>query len=99
MIDGDAWFILSAKHGVLYPGDIVEPYDETLVGATKAQARAWAQMVMRVLSPLIHGHRVVSLAGESYMRPLRPLWPLDVPVELPMGGLSLGKRLQFLGAS
>ena len=42
----DQWFILSARHGLLYPDAVVEPYEETLVRASRRDKRAWAQRVL-----------------------------------------------------
>ena len=48
----DRWFILSAKHGLLEPDAIVEPYDESLVGAPNADRRRWAQRVLAQIDSL-----------------------------------------------
>src|SRR4051794_37671453 len=42
----DRWFILSAKHGLLAPSDVLEPYDDTLNAKSRAQRRAWSGDVL-----------------------------------------------------
>src|SRR3546814_12989825 len=46
---GGAWFILSAKHGLIAPETVIAPYDETL-GAMKAGARRlWGARVIEAM--------------------------------------------------
>src|SRR3546814_11212990 len=47
---GGAWFILSAKHGLIAPETVIAPYDETL-GAMKAGARRlWGARVIEAMA-------------------------------------------------
>ncbi len=41
----DRWYILSAKHGLLDPLTIVDPYEQTLNRLSKEQRTAWAESV------------------------------------------------------
>lgn len=43
----DEWAILSAKHGLVLPGDALEPYDLSLEALTEDERRAWAQRTRR----------------------------------------------------
>ncbi|MBA3618993.1 MAG: hypothetical protein H0W56_05250 [Acidothermales bacterium] len=45
----DQWFVLSAKHGVVSPAEIVEPYEETLNGKPLDAKRSWAASVLQQL--------------------------------------------------
>ena len=45
------WLILSAKHGVLRPDQIIEPYDKTLNSMTMPERRQWADDVLFALEP------------------------------------------------
>lgn len=38
----DAWGILSARHGLVMPDDVLEPYDQSLADMTSAQRAIWA---------------------------------------------------------
>src|SRR5258708_22437215 len=42
---GLSFSILSAKHGLLNPNDVIEPYDLTLKGASKQFKSDWARKV------------------------------------------------------
>jgi hypothetical protein len=39
----DAWLILSAKHGLVWPGEILEPYDCKLAALRRPERRALAE--------------------------------------------------------
>lgn len=40
--NADAWYILSAKHGLVSPAATIEPYDLTLNSMAIADGRRWA---------------------------------------------------------
>ena len=95
---GASWVVLSAKHGVLQPDDLVEPYDETLTTMGVAARKAWARNVLPSLIPLArdHGH-VVCLAGQRYIEFLvRPIADAGIRVSLPLKGLRQGEQLAWL---
>ena len=48
----NAWFILSAKHGLVSPDAVLEPYDESLTGMSAAPRRAWAGHVLAQIDSL-----------------------------------------------
>jgi hypothetical protein len=94
----DMWYILSAKYGLVAPGTVIEPYDETLNRMGVKARRAWARRVLadlkRVLQP---GDRVVILAGGRYREGLMgPLRRMGCTVEVPMEGLRIGEQLRWL---
>ncbi|HPO59114.1 MAG TPA: hypothetical protein PLV53_09745 [Anaerolineaceae bacterium] len=97
---GDAWYILSAKHGLLDPNAEIDPYNETLNTMPAASRRAWAQRVLRSLEPLLKpGDVVVLLAGTKYREHLiEPLQRRGCRVEVPMAGLRIGEQLSWLKA-
>jgi hypothetical protein len=41
--------VLSAKHGLVDPVSVLDPYDETLNDKSNDEKRAWARMVVRQL--------------------------------------------------
>ena len=60
----DAWYILSAEHGVLRPDQVVEPYERTLNTMPKRERVAWAERVQQQLLELLPaGAEVILLAG------------------------------------
>ena len=91
----DAIFILSAKHGLLAPGTVIAPYNETLNTKKDADIRAWAATVLKELEKEadIKKDEFIFLAGERYRRHLVPAL---AHVRIPLEGLGLGKQLQFL---
>jgi hypothetical protein len=85
----EAWFILSAKYGLVAPTDVIEPYDCTLKKMRKAERCAWGhrvfdQIVERGLAEAhFFGH-----TGADYLDPLPPA----LKVERPLKGLGIGQR-------
>jgi hypothetical protein len=47
---GSNWFILSAKHGLVRPDDLIARYNQTLNTIGIAERRSWARQVGRVSS-------------------------------------------------
>lgn len=93
------WLILSAKHGVLDPTDLVEPYDETLTGQSQEHRQAWSSPVVADLLALSQpGDTFQILAGRSYCEFLvEPLRQAGRQVTLPLLGMRMGFRNQWLG--
>ena len=93
---GDAWAILSAKHGLLLPGDVTEPYDATVAEMSKEDRKDWAASIRRGLAARLGWreaeHRVSVLAGGAYVSTLRKVLVFDEPLR----GLSMGLRLRWL---
>jgi cytoplasmic iron level regulating protein YaaA (DUF328/UPF0246 family) len=96
--DGAAWVILSALHGLIDPGNVISPYNLTLVGMGIAARREWSNKVMRDLLPVARKHdRVVALAGKSYIEFLAaPLIGEGIETVLPLKGMSQGRQLSWL---
>ena len=88
----DRWYILSAKHGLIRPDEVIEPYDMTL----GANDQRWADVVRKQLADEladIPGVTLVALAGVRYQTVLRPCqWPFQIP----MKGLGIGQQLGYL---
>lgn len=96
----DDWYILSAKHHLLEPdGPPIEPYDDTLSGASVSKKRDWAQRVHSQLQEeglLVNGNRLVFHAGRDYYDELLPLLEeTPVEVETPTDGLRYGEMLAW----
>ena len=92
------WFILSAKHGLLNPDQVVEPYDVKLGtnARTSPPIHEWADRVRgQLATELADTPRavLVTLAGVQYQTVLRPCqWPFRIP----MKGLGIGQQLGWL---
>jgi hypothetical protein len=100
----DRWFVLSAKHGLLGPDELVEPYDETLATASRERRRAWSVEVVRALRDELGdlaGHTFEIHAGSAYYAHglQRSLEGAGAAVDVPTAGLSLGHRLAYYAAA
>jgi len=93
-----SWFILSARHGLVPPEQIIAPYEDTLNRKTIEERRIWTGKVWTSLSEfLMPGDRVIVLAGNRYREFLVSLIEKHhCTVDIPMAGLSIGRQLQWL---
>lgn len=94
----DAWFILSAKYGLVSPSEVIEPYEETLNAKSRQERREWSERVWAQLKGRVAlGDRVILLAGERYRGDLIPLLSSHgCEIAVPMEGLGIGRQLQWL---
>ncbi|WP_254273277.1 DUF6884 domain-containing protein [Haloarcula marina] len=95
-----AWYILSAKHHLLHPdGPTIEPYEETLNGASVSRKREWSQTIYEQLQReglLVEDNRLVLHAGRDYTEKLLPLLTdTGVGIETPTDGLRYGETLAW----
>lgn len=85
-------FILSAKHGLLEPAQVVAPYEHRLQRGERA---GWGRRVAERLAALCPGPlSIVGLAGQEYLEAI----PLLVGWELvaPLAGMGVGERRRWL---
>jgi hypothetical protein len=92
------WFIVSAKHGLLAPDEILMSYEKTLNTMAITARKEWAMHVLAQLYKAVpHIRRVVFLAGERYREFLADeLRNRHILVSVPMRGLAIGKQLSWL---
>jgi hypothetical protein len=95
-----SWYILSAKHGLISPAVELEPYDQTLKTASRAQRRIWSERVVSELRNACGSFEGIAFeihAGNEY----RAFGLVDGllagggRVEVPTDKLSLGRQLAF----
>jgi hypothetical protein len=88
-------FILSAKHGLISLEKKIETYNETLNDKSNIERREWAAMVLEQLKQecAINTDKFVILAGKNYYKDL--IIHLT-NYKIPMEGLGIGKKLQWL---
>jgi len=90
------WLILSAEHGLLDPGQVVAPYDRTLLDMTRAERAAWAAMVRQQLTDRLGAPCPLTfLAGRLYRDGVTS-WATHAAV--PMAGLGIGSQKGWLAA-
>ena len=94
----DAWYILSAKYGLVAPDTVIAPYDQTLNKMPVRERRAWAKRVLQDLAAILEpGDRVAILAGQRYRADLvNPIRHMGCHVQIPMEGLKIGEQLRWL---
>lgn len=86
---GEMWFILSAKHGLVDPETVIEPYDA--YGLSDTQAKEIAREVA------MQAAYVELIGGKEYSNPLTPeLEQRGVDVVELCRGQRIGKRMQTL---
>jgi hypothetical protein len=89
------WLIVSAKYGLIFPGQVIEPYDQTLNKMSKDERTAWKNIVVRQLTKLQESVNqpitFVVLAGAKYRTPFE-----FFDHTIPMEGLGIGLQLQWL---
>lgn len=98
-----SWGIVSAKHGLLLPDEVIEPYNVALTSLSKAERAAWGKRTCgQIMDKLAvqSDDIVVILAGDSYAHALSDrLSDRGILVVEPLRGLSLGYRLRTLKAA
>lgn len=96
--EGNRWWILSAKHGLVAPDRVIEPYEQTLHRMRIAARRQWSAQVVSQLSTQVPvSSELVVLAGARYREFLQPsLEQLGYPLRVPMHGLQIGEQLAWL---
>lgn len=96
----DAWYILSAKHGLVAPDAVLEPYDLSLRSLDEAGCQKWAKDVVdRLLEVSQSGDAITILAEDDYAKPLSGLLrKRGNRVHRPFEGMSALERLQWLNS-
>jgi hypothetical protein len=98
MAPQDRWYILSAKYGLVEPGRMIEPYNQTPKEMPTDKRRQWAEQVLVELGQIL-GQRdtVILLAGQRYREFLEnPLRAEGRKLCVPMRNLGIGEQLRWL---
>lgn len=92
----DRWYVLSAKHGLVAPDTVLEPYDTRLGHKNGPPIWDWASRVAEQLAEATaddEAPELLVLAGEQYRTLLRRT---TLPARVPMEGLGIGQQLGWL---
>jgi hypothetical protein len=95
---GLRWYILSARHGLVYPDRNLYPYDLCLADLDHAERERWGYRVAAGLQsegliPLA-AHSWLILAGKAYRAHLLP--ELLGLADVPLAGLGYGRQVATL---
>jgi hypothetical protein len=97
--NGTRWYILSAKHGLIEPGQVVEPYEMTLNNMNAEDRGAWAHRVTEQIRGKVPVGQITFLAGKKYRLGLEAVLPaMGYHLKTPMDGLGIGRQLKWLNA-
>jgi hypothetical protein len=96
----DRWFVLSAKHGLIEPSVLVEPYDETLKTKGSGERRCWSEAVLDQLCAALGDLGGITFeihAGAEYRDHglTAGLLARGAQVEVPAAGMRIGEQLAF----
>jgi len=94
-LDPDEIYILSAKYHLIFPNQVIHPYDLSLNQMSASERREWAQKVLYKLKRVCdidHAH-FTFLGGYKYREHLIPYLPNH---SAPLQGMGIGKQLQFM---
>lgn len=96
---GAPWFILSAEHGLVDPGEWLEPYERYLTDTSREYRRVWGQKVAAQLERAmgsLAGLVIDVHAGAAYVESMAgALHEHGAEVVDQLQGLSFGRRLSW----
>lgn len=102
-LSGARWFVLSAKHGLVDPEAILEPYDLRLSRTSRDYRRTWGARVIDQLREAVgplDGQTIEIHAGSAYTDAIRGLLSAQgATVIEPLAGLTMGARLAWYGST
>lgn len=92
------WYLLSAKHGLIAPTQVIKPFEFDLVRMSADERRAWAERVAsQAREQLPISRQILLLAGMKYRDFLTPyLAEITESVHMPLDGLSVGLQCSWL---
>lgn len=87
-------YILSAKYGLLEEGDIIGPYNQSLIKEKDAEIRKWSMMVLRqiIKKNIPQNEKVIFLCGKNYRKYLQRYF---INSTAPLSHMGIGKQLAF----
>ena len=95
----DRLYVLSAKHYLLHPDEVIEPYDATLNKMPAKERRDWAREVVIRMKERIPMHAVEAIyihAGQQYWQYLVPLLEQEkYRCFVPIKGMNVGEQQRW----
>lgn len=93
----DGWLILSALHGLVTPGEIVVPYDVTLLTMSRRDRASWAARVAQGLRRYAGPRDTLYVHAGDLYRHWVPEWTA-CPIRVPLAHLGIGQQLAWYAA-
>jgi len=91
--------ILSAKYGLLFPDDTIEPYDLTLNDMSCQQREEWAEKVFNQMKSRLRLRdydKILFHAGKKYREHIiQKLNRMGIKCGIPLEHLGIGKQLAW----
>jgi hypothetical protein len=88
--------VLSAEYGLLFPDDIIEPYDKTLNNVSLKEREEWAEKVFEQMKSRLNLNEIGKAyfhCGKKYRENLIPkLEEIGIAYEVPLENLGIGKQ-------
>jgi hypothetical protein len=96
----DAWFIISAKHGLVPPNQVLAPYDVSLAKLSHRARVNWGEKVVGRLKTVASlGCVFVFIGDDLYFKYIKEaLKGTKIEIRVPLKGLSRGARVVRLRA-
>lgn len=93
---GDEWGILSAKHFLVMPDQIIEPYERRVQDLSRDYLKQWIWNTNWFIRArwACDTTRFICLASKAYNQAFGK--PVKINVEFPLEGMGIGKRIQWL---
>ena len=96
----DSWWILSAKHGLVHPDEVLVPYNVALKDVGRLARRSWSDQLLLVIDERIQPSRgdVFEIhAGAEYREfgLLDGLRDRGCLIEIPTERMRIGEQLRF----
>lgn len=92
----DAWYILSAKHGLVKPNTVLEPYNVTLNNMSVVERHTWTMdLIVQMRLEFADDDVLYVHAGELYCDWTGAYWATSCPwdINVPLRGMGIGQRL------
>lgn len=91
------WYIISAKHGLLKPDTIIDPYDMCIDSFSIDQQRTWARKVVQSIGTIAIGAKIVVWADGVYSKLLRDEFDtVGIEADFPLSNLKSDDQAKYL---
>lgn len=92
----DAWYILSAEYGLLFPDQLISPYNKSLKDIQPINRKQWALQVYQALTAIEQEPCQADIfAGRLYRQHLGELLKQQFVVAVPLANMGIGQQLSW----